>query len=438
MPNEEAFNVLLIGSGGREHALAWGLSKSPLLGQLYVSPGNPGTAIYGINVPDLNISDHEQVADFVSSQNIGLTIIGPEQPLVDGLTDFLEDRGHFVFGPTSGAAQLEGSKSFAKDLMQKYEIPTAAFEIFDRNEWNKASDYVSQNETWPLVVKADGLAGGKGVFICKDKTEAADALEFLQNDPGLSTASYRIVIEEFMEGEEVSVFAICDGNSAKFLAQAQDHKRIFDEDKGPNTGGMGAYLPAPVVSDHDISHIMREIVEPTVNAMAEEGMPFKGILYCGLMITKNGPKVVEYNCRFGDPECQVIIPSLKTDLLEIMMAAIHQKLEYIDIELSQNQFFTCVILASEGYPRSVKTGKEIKGIKEAAALENVLVFQSGTSMSSDENNVVITSAGRVLSVVATDETLAGSINLAYEAVAKISFEGMQYRTDIGLKGLRRL
>ncbi|MCH8556177.1 MAG: phosphoribosylamine--glycine ligase [Balneolia bacterium] len=428
----ESINVLLIGSGGREHALAWALRNSPSIGKLFITPGNPGTEFCGENV-ELDIRDHEAVLAFIEANEIGLTVVGPEQPLVDGIVDFLETHGKAAFGPTSGAARLEGSKSFAKEIMQKYNVPTGNFRLFERNEWAAAEAFVEDNETWPMVLKADGLAAGKGVFISKNKAEAKEALEYMQNDPALSAASYRLVIEEYLEGEEVSVFAVCDGDTATILMDAQDHKRIGEGDTGLNTGGMGAYAPTPVLDQDALEDIRQRIVLPMVDAMAAEGIPYKGILYCGLMMTTKGPQVIEFNCRFGDPECQVILPALETDLIEIMMASVYGKLDYIDIKIDTESYYTCVVLASEGYPRKYEKGKAITGIP--ADSDNLHVFHSGTKK--DDDGRLVTNGGRVLNVVSKADTLSDSIHKAYDAVSNISFDGMYYRKDIGAKGLKR-
>lgn len=428
----EVQNILLIGSGGREHALADAISKSPNTGKLFIAPGNPGTAQFGTNV-DLDTEDFEAILEFIEQEEITLTVVGPEKPLVDGLVDFLEDEEKLVFGPTSGAARLEGSKSFAKDIMHKYGIPTAEYLCFERHEWKKAVEHIEETQHWPRVIKADGLAAGKGVFVCENKEEALEALEMLQDDPNLSTASYRIVIEEFLKGEEVSVFAITDGNTSKILFQAQDHKRIGDGDTGLNTGGMGAYGPAPLVDDLLLAKIDRTVIRPTVDAMVAEGTPYQGVIYAGLMITEDGPKVVEYNCRFGDPECQVIIPALKTDIVELMLACVHGKLEYVTLEVDPS-YYTCIVAASKGYPLAYEKGKPITiNLPES---EDIFVYQAGTKRS--EEGTLLSNGGRVLNIVAKGETLQESIDKAYNAIKGVDFEGMYYRKDIGAKGLRRL
>jgi phosphoribosylamine--glycine ligase len=427
----QRINVLLIGSGGREHSMARALHRSPSLDKLYIAPGNPGTAQYGENV-DVDPDDHMGVLDFVESHDIGLTVIGPEKPLVEGLVDMLEEYDHAAFGPGAAAAQLEGSKSFAKDIMQKYKIPTAQGISFERHEWGKAETYLQENTVWPVVLKADGLAAGKGVFICQDRDEASSALEYLHSDPALSAAAYRLVVEEFLQGEEVSVFALCDGDTAKIITHAQDHKRAGDGDTGLNTGGMGAYSPTPVLSEAQLEEIRDEIIFPVVNAMAEEGMPYKGVLYCGLMMVEGKPKVIEFNCRFGDPECQVMLPALQTDIIELFMACVHQKLEYVQLKMDAEHFYTGVVIASDGYPRSYEKGKLIQGIPLDS--EELQVYHAGTRLR--ENGELETSGGRVLCVVGRGKTLSESINQAYDGVSSISFEGMYYRKDIGAKGLR--
>ncbi|TVQ14756.1 MAG: phosphoribosylamine--glycine ligase [Balneolaceae bacterium] len=425
-------NVLLIGSGGREHALAWSISKSPLLGNLYIAPGNPGTNDLGVNV-DLDVNNFEEVAEFCEATDIHLVVVGPEQPLVDGITDYLEDEGIKVFGPSKNAAQLEGSKSFAKAIMEEYDIPTASYTTFNRHEWSQAEEYINQNETYPLVLKADGLAAGKGVFVCDNREEAMEALAMMNDDVNLSSASYRIVIEEFLSGEEVSLFAICDGETARIIMHAQDHKRIGDGDKGLNTGGMGAYAPTPLLDQDGLNQIDETIIKPMMAAMIEEGLPYKGILYCGLMMTDQGPKVIEFNCRFGDPECQVMLPAIKSDLLELLMTCVNGKLSYASLDIDTG-FYTGVVIASKGYPQVYEKGKKIVGLDMLS--EDVLVFQSGTYRT--DNGDLLTSGGRVLCVVGRGNTLRESISKTYAEVEKIDFENIYYRRDIGAKGLRRV
>lgn len=428
----ESLNVLIIGGGGREHALAWAIAKSPLLGHLYIAPGNPGTESLGVNM-GIDVNNFEEVAEFCEAAGIHLVVVGPEQPLVDGITDYLEDEGIKVFGPSKNAAQLEGSKSFAKAIMEEYDIPTAAYTTFNRHEWSQAEEYINQNEVYPLVLKADGLAAGKGVFVCDNREEAMEALAMMNDDVNLSSASYRIVIEEFLAGEEVSVFAICDGETARIIMHAQDHKRIGDGDKGLNTGGMGAYAPTPLLDDASLKQIDDTILKPMMAAMIEEGLPYKGILYCGLMMTGDGPKVVEFNCRFGDPECQVMMPAFKSDVLELMMTCVNGKLNYAHLEIDDG-FYTGVVMASKGYPLTYEKGKKISGLDRLS--DKVLVFQSGTFRS--ENGDLLTNGGRVLCVVGRGSTLEESISNTYAEVNKIDFEKAYYRHDIGAKGLKRL
>lgn len=426
----EQLNVLLIGGGGREHALAWSISKSTLLQKLYISPGNPGTAGLGENV-ELDLDDFEDVLEFSEDHKIDLVVIGPEQPLVDGLTDYLEDYGIKVFGPSKAAAQLEGSKSYAKSIMQKYGIPTAAYEVFERHELAKLEEYLKEQIRFPVVIKVDGLAAGKGVFICGNIDEAREHIEFIMEDVNLSAAASLIVVEEFLQGEEVSVFAISDGNNVQYIMHAQDHKRIGEGDIGLNTGGMGAYAPTPVLDEESLKHIFETIVYPTINGMASEEIPYKGILYCGLMMTERGAMVIEYNCRFGDPECQVMMPALQSDLLEIMAMTVNEKLEYTQIE-NKEGFFCSVVMASEGYPGNFEKGFEIFGID--AVPKDVVVFHSGTKI--DDDGKLVTNGGRVLNVVGSGPTLKEAIAKAYEGVDAISFKNAYVRKDIGVKGLR--
>ena len=422
------YNVLLIGSGGREHALARALSESPKLEKLFIAPGNPGTAQAGENVI-LDISDQDAVWSFIQNNEIDLTVVGPEQPLVDGIANFLEAKGHKVFGPKLQAAMLEGSKEFAKEFMERQNIPTAAYRVFDQENFGEAAAYIKEQGKYPVVLKADGLAGGKGVFIPETEEEALEVLEELKNSDSLKKAASRLVIEEFMVGEEASVFAISDGTSWKVIGNAQDHKRIGEGDTGLNTGGMGAYSPAPVVTEEILKRVENEIIEPTISGMKEEGNPYSGILYCGLMITEEGPKVVEYNCRFGDPECQVILPRMQSDLLDTIIATTQGKLGETDIEFD-DEVRCCVVLASGGYPESYEKGKEIFGLDE---VENAIVFHAGTK---EEDGKLYTSGGRVLNIVGSGADLESAIKSTYAEVGKITFDKAYYRSDIGAKGLK--
>jgi phosphoribosylamine---glycine ligase len=428
---EASYTVLLIGSGGREHAIAWKLSQSEHLGKLYTAPGNPGTAMHGTNV-SIDPLNFEQVSDFCKENSIDLVVVGPEIPLVEGLADFLEEEKIPVFGPRKAAAMLEGSKEFAKEFMMKYEIPTADFAVFSSNEFDDALTFVQSKESYPIVLKADGLAAGKGVFICSDEEEVKKRLHEMKASTSLSAAANRLVVEEFMEGEEASVFVISDGHTSHILHNAQDHKRIGEGDTGLNTGGMGAYSPAPLMTDEMLEIVKEKIIEPTITGMQLEESAYQGILYIGLMITESGPKVVEYNCRFGDPECQVILPSVENDLLDLMVATTEQRLDDFRIQLD-DQYRCCVVLASEGYPGSYEKGKKITGLD--AVDDKSLVFHAGTK---SVNSDIETSGGRVLNIVGSGNTLKDAINHAYRNVEKVSFEGCYFRSDIGHKGLKRL
>lgn len=424
-------NVLLLGSGGREHSMAWSIAKSDLLDELYIAPGNPGTAQVGTNA-DLSLSDFDDILNFVEEKEIDLTVVGPEKPLVAGIADFLEEKGHKVFGPSKTAAQLEGSKKFANEFMKENRIPTAEFETYSRDEFGKALKVIKNRDQYPVVLKADGLAGGKGVFICITEDEVEKHLNELKENERFKEAAQKLVVEEFLEGREASVFVISDGNTAKILHYAQDHKRIGEGDTGLNTGGMGAYCPTPVIGRKMLQRVEKEIVLPTISAMLLDENPYKGILYCGLMITEEGPKVVEFNCRLGDPEAQAILPSLESDLLELMNAAANGELNDMDVKVDE-KYRCCVVLASEGYPRQYQKGKEITGIEDVS--DDALVFHAGTKL---QNDKVITDGGRVLSVVGAGDTLQTAIKSTYKEVDKISFDNMYFRSDIGAKGLVHL
>ena len=372
----DTYNVLLIGSGGREHSIAWKLAQSEKLGKLYTAPGNPGTAQFGTNV-DVDPLKFEEVETFVVENKIELVVVGPEAPLVAGIADFLSDKNIPVFGPKASAAMLEGSKEFAKDFMTKYEIPTADYAVFDSEEFDDAFKFIQLKDSYPIVLKADGLAGGKGVFICDSEEEAQKRLNKLKNDKSLSEAADRLVVEEFMEGEEASVFVISDGHTSHIIHNAQDHKRIGEGDTGLNTGGMGAYCPAPVVTDKVLNMVKEKIIDPTIAGMQLEESAYSGILYVGLMITEDGPKVVEYNCRFGDPECQAILPPLENDLLDLFLATTQQRLDEKSIQVNKKHH-CCVVLSSDGYPVEYEKGKEISGIENVD--DDVLVFHAGTTI----------------------------------------------------------
>lgn len=421
-------NILLIGSGGREHALAWAISASPLCDRLFIAPGNPGTTECGENVV-LDIADHEAIANFCKLQRIGLVVVGPEGPLVDGIVDDLEAAGIKTFGPSKAAAQLEGSKAFTKELCAEFGIPTAAFARFDDPDAARA--YVAQHGA-PLVIKADGLAAGKGVVMAETVAQANDAIAMMFSG-GLGTAGEEIVIEEWMIGEEASFFALCDGLHALPLASAQDHKRVGDGDTGPNTGGMGAYSPAPVMTKAMEARVMAEIVQPTLAGMARRGSPFKGVLFAGLMITADGPKLIEYNVRFGDPECEVLMPRLKSDIVPALLAARDGVLNAVDLRWSDDVALT-VVMAAKGYPGTPEKGSVIKGIDKAAAEKDVLVFHAGTQAKDGE---IVANGGRVLNVVALGKSVSEVQAKAYAAVDLIDWPGGFCRRDIGWQAVKR-
>jgi phosphoribosylamine--glycine ligase len=421
-------NVLLIGSGGREHALAWALSASPLLGKLYCAPGNGGIADVAECVP-IPVADHTQVIRFCKDNAIDLVVVGPEAPLVAGLVDDLTTAGIKAFGPTQAAAQLEGSKGFTKDLCREYGIPTAAYGRF--SEAISAKAYLADKKL-PIVVKADGLAAGKGVTIAQTRAEAEAAIDDCFSGT-FGKAGNEVVIEEFLDGEEASFFALVDGQHALALATAQDHKRVGDGDTGPNTGGMGAYSPAPVMTRDMIDRTMREIIEPTVAAMRKRGMPFKGVLFAGLMITAEGPKLIEYNVRFGDPETQVLMMRLKSDLLPALLASVDGVLGTFDVRWHDDASLT-VVLAANGYPGPPEVGTQIKGLDGAAAVEGVQIFHAGTRL---ENGRLLAQGGRVLNVTARGKTVAEAQARAYEAVSRVNWPGGFYRRDIGWRAVKR-
>lgn len=426
---QEPIHVLLIGGGGREHALAWGISHSDFLDTLYIAPGNPGMSALGECV-SLDISNHDAVIEFCHDLNISLVVVGPEQPLVDGIADSLRAAKIAVFGPSATAAQLEGSKYFAKEMMERHGIPTAAFKHFNDQEFEEAVKYLKSNSTYPIVIKADGLAAGKGVIIAQNEQEAIEAVAGMMKDQEFGKAGSSLVIEEFMEGEEVSVFALSDGNAFITIGNAQDHKRIGEGDTGLNTGGMGAYSPAPLLSTELEEEIESEILAPILAGMAEEGSPYIGVLYAGLMLTKEGPKVVEFNCRFGDPECQVLIPSIQSDILELLYATAIGKLDEIELVLDEAHRCT-IVLASKGYPQAYEKGKVISGLGDIS--NDTLVFHSGTI---EEDGQIFTNGGRVLNVVQSADSLKEALQKAYKDIERIHFDGMYFRKDIGHKGLR--
>lgn len=423
--------LLLIGGGGREHALAWKLAQSPLVEMIYVAPGNPGIALLDkCECVDLPLQEMEKVADYAEANSIDLTVVGPEASLVDGIADVFIARGLALFGPSKAAAELEGSKAFSKQLMEKYNIPTAFFKVCEDIEAAKA--YVKEKGA-PIVVKADGLAAGKGVVVAMTEQEALDAIDDMMGDLKFGGAGARVVLEEFMEGEEASLLAFTDGETIVSMIAAQDHKRANDNDEGPNTGGMGTYAPAPVMTDILRLKAVEKVLKPTIAAMKAEGRPYQGCLYAGLMINGDSIKVVEFNCRFGDPETQVIMPLLDGDLAEIMLACATGTLAKADIGW-HDQAAVCVVMASGGYPGSYQQGLLISGLAEADALEGVAVFHAGTKVVDGQ---IVTAGGRVLGVTAVGKNIREAKDKAYEAIAKISFEGAQYRQDIAWRALKK-
>jgi phosphoribosylamine---glycine ligase len=421
-------NVLVVGSGGREHALAWALARSPQVERVFVAPGNAGTIWPGragraeaLSVP-ISAEDIEGLVAFAWQQNIRLTVVGPENPLALGIIDHFRALGLRAFGPTQAAAQLESSKTFAKDFMRSAGIPTAKYASFEVYE--EARDFI-EHFGKPVVVKADGLAAGKGVVVCDTVKDAEAALKRVMINREFGAAGRRAVIEERLSGPEISAMAFCDGQTVAMMPLARDHKRVFDDDRGPNTGGMGAYAPVPDVSDDLQEMIYRTILQPTVNEMAERGIPYTGILYAGLMLTADGPKVLEFNCRFGDPETEAIMPLLDSDLAEIMIACTESRLNQIEVCWYSGACAT-VVLASEGYPGKYPKGLPISGLE--ADSEQVMVFHAGTAVKDEQ---IVTAGGRVLSVSAYDDTLDVALLRAYEHIGKLHFDGMHYRRDIG-------
>lgn len=421
-------NVLLIGSGGREHALALAISKSPLLTKLYVAPGNPGTAMLAENVA-LDQADHRNIIAFCHRMRIGLVVIGPEAPLVAGLVDELDAAGILAFGPSKRAAQLEGSKGFTKDLCREFNIPTGAYERFTAAEPAKA--YI-RNHGAPIVVKADGLAAGKGVIVAMSEEEALAAVDMMFGG-AFGSAGAEVVIEEFLDGEEASFFALCDGERALAFASAQDHKRVGDGDTGPNTGGMGAYSPAPVMTDAVSALVMREIVDPAVRGMKARGAPYKGVLFVGLMIGAQGPKLIEFNARFGDPETQVMLPRLDEDILPLLLASAKGKLPNGPVKLKAETALT-IVYAAKGYPDAPERGSEIRGVEIASARDHVIVFHAGTKL---DGARLLANGGRVLNVTALGANVLEAQQRAYAAVDAIHWPGGFCRRDIGWRAIGR-
>jgi len=421
--------VLVIGGGGREHTLIWKLKASPLLKKIYCAPGNAGIAREAECV-DIPVSDLDGLLKFAIKTRIDLTVVGPEAPLVAGVVDLFEANGMPIYGPTQRAAELEGSKVFCKNLMARHRIPSAKYEVFD--DFEAAKGYLARCAP-PIVVKADGLAAGKGAIVCETREKALEALNLIMVKRAFGAAGDRVIIEECLTGEEVSVLALCDGETLVTMVPSQDHKRVFDDDQGPNTGGMGAYAPTPLIDDAMMAQVHEQVLVPTVQAMALEDRPYRGVLYAGLMLTAEGPKVLEYNCRFGDPETQVILPLAKTDLLAALLAAREGRLAEIKW-VNRGDAAVCVVMASGGYPGAYRKGVPIL-FPEGSYEENVKVFHAGTR---NEGERIVTSGGRVLGVTAMAPDIAAAVKKAYRTVGRITFDGAYYRKDIAARALRHL
>lgn len=417
-------NILIVGSGGREHAIAWSVSKSAKADKIYCAPGNAGIAELAECVP-IGAMEFEKLADFAQEKQIDLTIIGMDDPLVGGVVDVFEERGLRVFGPRKNAAILEGSKAFSKDLMKKYNIPTAAYENFD--DPTRALEYLRTQAKFPIVLKADGLALGKGVLICNSLEEAEAGVKEIMEDKKFGSAGNTMVIEEFMTGREVSVLSFVDGKTIRPMTSAQDHKRAKDGDQGLNTGGMGTFSPSPFYTDEVDAFCKKYIYQPTVDAMAAEGRPFVGIIFFGLMLTPDGPKVLEYNARFGDPEAQVVLPRMKSDILEVMEACVDGKLDQVDLVFEDNAA-VCVVLASDGYPVKYEKGIPITGFENFKDKDGYYCFHAGTKLADGQ---VVTNGGRVLGITATGENLKAARKNAYDATEWIQFANKYMRHDIG-------
>ena len=416
--------ILIVGSGGREHALAWKIAKSPKAEKIYCAPGNAGIAEFAECVP-IKAMEFDKLAQFAIDNGVDLTVVGMDDPLVGGIVDVFEEKGLRVFGPAKNAAILEGSKAFSKDLMKKYHIPTAAYETFD--DPAKALEYLENEAKFPIVLKADGLALGKGVLICKDLAQAKDGVRAIMEEKQFGDAGNCMVIEEFMTGREVSVLSFVDGKTIKPMTSAQDHKRAGDGDTGLNTGGMGTFSPSPFFTEEIAAYCQEKIFQPTVDAMAAEGRPFKGVIFFGLMLTEDGPKVLEYNARFGDPEAQVVLPRMKNDIIEVFEACIDGTLDQVDLAFEENAA-VCVVLASAGYPVKYEKGFEIRGLEQFAGCPDKFVFHAGTAF---KDGKIVTNGGRVLGVTATGPDLRSARANAYEAVKLVSFENAFCRSDIG-------
>jgi phosphoribosylamine--glycine ligase len=419
--------VLVVGGGGREHALVWKIVQSPEVTKVYCAPGNAGISEQATTIP-IKVNDLNGLLEFALKEKIDLTVVGPEDPLTKGIVDLFESKGLFIFGASRKAAKIEGSKAFAKEMMKKYHIPTAFYEIFDNRD--DAVKYIRKQGA-PIVVKADGLAAGKGVIVCKTVEEAFQSVDKIMKEKIFGEAGNRVVIEEYLVGEEASYIAFTDGKAILPLASSQDHKPIFEDDQGPNTGGMGAYSPAPVVTEEVHERIIEKILRPIIYGMGEEGRPYKGVLYAGLMILDGHPKALEFNARFGDPETQPVLMRMKGDIIPILEACMKGTLSHHRIEWD-NRASLCVVMASKGYPGDYEKGKLIEGLKEVSRMEGVFVFHAGTALKEGQ---IITNGGRVLGVTGLGEDISRAIERTYRAVKKISWDGVHYRTDIGQKAL---
>ncbi|MCU0666437.1 MAG: phosphoribosylamine--glycine ligase [Candidatus Omnitrophica bacterium] len=420
--------ILVVGSGGREHALVWKIKQSKLVDKIFCAPGNAGIA-QDAQCVDIKPENISSLLEFARKERIDLTVVGPEVPLAFGIVDEFDKYHIKIFGPNRLAAQMEASKIFSKELMKKYKVPTADFRVFDNA--GEAKKYIAKKGA-PCVIKADGLAAGKGVVVAKSVDEANNAVDLMLRDLAFGEAGSKIIIEDCLEGQEASILVLTDSKEVIALDSAQDHKRIFDDDKGPNTGGMGAYSPAPVVTKELFKEILEKIVYRTIDGLVKEGIIYKGVLYAGVMITKDGPKALEFNARFGDPETQVILPRLKSDLVEVMLAVCEGKLSRVHNLEWDDRACVTVVLASGGYPGDYKKGNEIFGLEETSKKDDVIIFHSGTNSSQKK---YITSGGRVLGVTALGKTIKEAIATSYQAVGKISFDGMHYRKDIGRRAL---
>ncbi|HBG27155.1 MAG: phosphoribosylamine--glycine ligase [Planctomycetes bacterium GWF2_41_51] len=422
-------NVLLVGNGGREHAIAWKLAKSKEIKKLYIAPGNPGTARCGQNI-DIGVNEYDKLLNFAKEMKVGLAIIGPEDPLSAGLIDMFEKAGIKAFGPSGAAAQLEADKAFSKQIMKTNSIPTAESRIFDN--FQDAKSYIASRDE-AVVIKATGLAKGKGVFVCDEPSEGIIAAEKIMEGKIFGKAGEKILVEDKLLGQEASILAFVDGRNIYVMESAQDHKAIGDGDTGPNTGGMGAYCPAPVVTEKMMDQIVREILVPTVDGMNRNGTPYRGILYAGVMLTQGGPRVLEFNVRFGDPETQPILARLKSDLVEVMLATCDGKLDDVTLQWDKRAA-VCVVMASGGYPDDYEKGKVITGIEEAESDKDVMVFHAGTA---EQDGKIVSAGGRVLGVTGLGNTIADAKAKAYEGVAKIKFDKAYYRKDIADKAIKK-